>query len=188
MSILVAVEKGPTLALAADSRTNFDTFTVPVENLRAEKIREVGEALLGWAGWAVYENLLDEHLRDHKKVNLASRQAVFRFFLDFWLAIRDRYTFVEDRAAAEDTPFADLDTEFLVVHRQGIFHVASHLAVAEFQRFYAIGAGADYALGALHALYDQDLDASALARRAVETAMAFSPDCGGPVNVRTIDR
>ena len=188
MTILVAVEKGPDLVLAADTKTSFDMHTVPIENLRAEKILQVGDAVLGCAGWALYGNLLEDYLKDKRKVSLGSRQHVFRFFLKFWEDLREHYSFVEDRAADEETPFADLDSEFLVVHPQGIFHVASHLTVAQLHRFFAIGAGADYALGALQVLYDQDLDAETLARRAVETAIAFCSDCGGPVDVRTLHR
>ncbi|MDY0004783.1 MAG: hypothetical protein RBU30_26030, partial [Polyangia bacterium] len=187
-TILVAVEKGPELVLAADTKTSFDMHTQPIENLRAEKIMEAGEAVLGCAGWALYGNLLEDYLRDKKKIALGSRQEVFRFFLKFWEDLREHYSFVEDRAADEDTPFADLDSEFLIVHPGGIFHVASHLTVSRIQRFFAIGAGADYALGALQVLYHQEFDAEALARKAVETAMAFCSDCGGPVDLRKLAR
>jgi len=51
----------------------------------------------------------------------------------------------------------DLETSrfyVLIANPHGIFGVAPHRAVQEFSKFYAYGAGADYALGALYATYD----------------------------------
>jgi ATP-dependent protease HslVU (ClpYQ) peptidase subunit len=185
MSIIVAVSKGSQVVMAADTQENFGEHAVPAVLRRAEKFRPVGDALLGCAGWAVYGNLLDDYLPRQKKVNLGSSKAIFSFFLDFWQALREDYSLVNPQPGEEEdaTAFGELDSDFLVAHKNGIYHVSSQMAVVRFDRFAAIGSGSDYAAGALYALYDGDLDASGLARRAVETAMAFRPDCGGEVHL-----
>ncbi len=185
MSIIVAVEKDGDVVMAADTQDNLGDHTVPLTMHRAHKVRRVGGSLLGCAGWSVYHNLLDDFLPRQKTVALTQEKAIFGFFLDFWQALREDYSLVEPQPAAEDdpTPFGELDSDFLVANADGIYHVSSQLAVVRFRRFFAVGSGADYALGALHVLYEQALDAATLAQRAVETAMAFRVDCGGEVDL-----
>ena len=55
-------------------------------------------------------------------------------------------------------------------------------------RYFAIGSGAPFALGALHALYDGKLGAAELARKAVEAGIAFDNYCGGEVVAHEVAR
>ena len=104
-----------------------------------------------------------------------------------WKDLRRRYSFVEDQVAEDDrSPFADLDSSFLIANKHGIFHVSGDMSVMAFQEYYAIGSGASYALGVLHALYPTERDAAVLARRACEAAIAFDVYCGGEIDVRRI--
>jgi ATP-dependent HslUV protease subunit HslV len=101
--------------------------------------------------------------------------------------MRRDYSFVNDQSAGDDkSPFADLDSAFLVVNANGIFHVTGQMAVTRFTRFDAIGSGASYALGALHAIYDGRLRADEIARRACAAAVHFDVSCGGEPDVFTV--
>jgi ATP-dependent protease HslVU (ClpYQ) peptidase subunit len=60
------------------------------------------------------------------------------------------------------------------------------MSVMAFREYYAIGSGASYALGALHALYATERDPATLARRGCEAAIAFDVYCGGEIDVRRI--
>lgn len=187
MSVVVAVRKGGTIAMAADTQTSFGDVRVPVDNLRARKISAVGDAWLGKTGWGLYDNILMEFLRGKERPSLSDDRGIYRFFLQLWRELHDKYGFVNDQCREKDSPFGDLDAAFLVVNRRGIYHVASDMSVTTFAKYYAIGAGNDFALGALHALYDDPrYDAATLARRAVETANAFKLYCGGEVDVVTV--
>ena len=61
--------------------------------------------------------------------------------------------------------------------------VASDTNVAHFRKYYAIGSGADYALGAVHACFDRDDDPAALASLGVASAINFDTYCGGEIEV-----
>lgn len=137
-------------------------------------------------GWGLYENILDDYLSWRKRIQLSSKQAVFKFFLGFWDDLHEHYSLVDDQAANEESPFADLDSNFLVVSPGGIFHVTDAMPVLEVDRFYAIGSGKEYAFGALDVLYEQDLDPAALATRAVQTAIRFDSSCGGEIVCDTL--
>lgn len=188
MSVIAAVRKARRLVIAADSQDNFGDLRPPPDNHSALKLREIDSAWIGCSGWAIYDDLLGHYLRKRSaKTALHSREDVFDFFLKFWRAIRTDYPFVNEQSRSEDkTPFADLDATFLIASPGGIFLVSSNMSVSSFAKYYAIGSGGDYALGALHALYDGVSDPSELARRAIDAAKAYDSACGGETVLREI--
>ena len=106
---------------------------------------------------------------------------IFRTWQELHVAMKERY-FLNAHEDKED----DLETSrmyVLIANAHSIFGVAPHRTVQEFSKFYAYGAGADYAMGALYAAYDQPkLNAEALARLAVEAAAEFDDCTGGPIS------
>ncbi len=183
MSIVVAVFKAGRTAMAADTRSNFGAEILPPDNQTTRKIRRVGGALLGRSGWGVYDNILGDLLEQREPPELDSAPQVFRFFNELWKVLHSRYAFVNNQAKRKDSPFGDLGGSFLVAGPGGIHYVAPNLGVTRFEKYYAIGSGAHYSLGAIHRSYDRDEDAASLARAAVETAIAFNVNCGGPVDL-----
>jgi ATP-dependent HslUV protease subunit HslV len=187
MSIAVAVRKGATIAVAADSQENFGDRKIVGSNHRAAKIMSLGGSELAMTGWGIYDNVFSDYLRSRRAPRFASEREIFTFFVRLWKDLRKRYSFVDDQVAEDDrSPFADLDSSFLLANRHGIFHVSGDMSVMAFNQYYAIGSGASYALGVLHALYDSERDAATLARRACEAAVAFDVYCGGEIDVRLI--
>ena len=187
MSIAVAVRKGNTLAVAADSQENFGDRKIVGSNHRASKILALGGSQLAMTGWGVYDNVFHDYLASRRPPRFASEREIFTFFVRLWKDLRKRYSFVDDQVAEDDrSPFADLDSSFLVGNRHGIFHVSGDMSVMAFHEYYAIGSGASYALGVLHALYASERDAGTLARRACEAAIAFDVYCGGEIDVRRV--
>ena len=183
MSVIVAVTTSRTV-LAADSQTSFgDSQRIPSVNCRTRKVRRVGDALLGAAGWGVYDYIFDNFLEEGPEPDLTDDRAIFAFFLDLWKALHEKYPFVNDQSQGKDSPFGDLDSSFLIASRTGIYKVSHDLDVCSFDQYYAIGSGAEYAMGALHALYDGGGDPVALARAAVEAAIQFDVHCGGDPDV-----
>jgi ATP-dependent HslUV protease, peptidase subunit HslV len=186
MSIAVAVRTADKIVLATDSKRTFGGGAVPVDNLRDVKIRQVGGAYIATTGWGVYTNILEDYLRSARQPRLADSASIFAFFRNFWKALHQRYAFVNDQCSESDSPFGDLDASFLIAAPSGIFYVACDMSVTEFEQYYAVGSGAGYALGAMHALYGPKSDAEAVARRAVAAASSLDIYCGGEVNVVTL--
>jgi len=186
MSVAAAVSKGGHVVLATDSQTDFGSERVPPENLTAPKYLKVGDAYLAATGWALYSNILEDLLPGRRTPPLDSEKNVFSFFNEFWRVLHDRYSFVKDQAGDSDSPFGSLDSHFLVVAPTGIYSVSSDLSVLRIERYFAIGSGAEVAMGAMHALYGGDEDAEAIARRSVEAAVAHNIHCGLPVHLATV--
>jgi ATP-dependent HslUV protease subunit HslV len=184
MTVAVAVSKGGRTFLAADSLVHFGGQKFLDANCRFHKIHAVGNSMMAWAGWSLYAEMLTAHLaRSDRAPLLKSESEVFDFFLRFWRAMRDDYTFMYRRAEAEGHPFVDLDSVFLLVNAAGIFRVASDMDVTQFNQYCAIGSGSKYALGALRVLYDQNLSAEEVARRAVQVGIDCDVYCGGTIDI-----
>ena len=186
MSIAVAVRTRGKIVLATDSKRTFGGGAVPEATLSESKIRKVASSYLASTGWGVYANIFDDYFASKKRVRLTDQQTIFRFFQRFWRDLHDRYAFVNDQCSEDDSPFADLDSSFLITSPRGIFSVACDMSVTAFEQYYAIGSGEPYALGALHALYDARKDAEKIAIAAVEAACAMDIYCGGKVNTRAL--
>ncbi|MBD3240252.1 MAG: hypothetical protein GF331_06670 [Chitinivibrionales bacterium] len=182
MSIVVAVEKDGRVAMAADTQTSFGDVKVPPDNLRTCKINKLGSSYIGKTGWGLYDNIFSDFVDAKKAPSLLDETAIYTFFLRLWRRLHERYGFVNDQCRDKDSPFGDLDASFLITNKNGIFHVASDMSVTRFAKYYAIGDGNDFALGALYSLYNFDYDAETLAAKAVEAAMAFRIFCGGEID------
>ncbi|NQU44759.1 hypothetical protein HQ520_15830 [bacterium] len=187
MSIVVAVTKDNQTVIASDSQTTFGNLRLPVDNHVARKIRPVGPAWLASTGWGFYEDIFDDFISRKRVSGLANRKAILSFFLNLYRDLHERYGMVNDQANNDDkSPFADLDSSFLVVNRQGIFSISSDMSITPFRKYYAIGSGSDFALGALQVLFDHDLTAEELAYKAVETAISLDVHCGGEIDVQRV--
>lgn len=186
MSIAVAVQKKNQIVLATDSQSSFGSCRVLSDNLKSMKIKKVGSSFIAAAGWGLYDDILEDFFNRKKRYSLRNRNQIFKVFMQFWKELHDKYPLVNEQCGDKDSPFGDLDASFLIVNSAGIFHVASDMSTSHFEKFFAIGSGADYALGVLYALYDDKIDAATMARRAVDAAIFFNVYCGGAIKVQTI--
>ena len=187
MSVAVAVSKGRTIAIAADTQENFGDRRVLRGDHNSSKIMKVGASYIAQTGWGLYENILGDYFARAGTPRFRNEREIFVFFNRFWKRMRKDYSFVNDQPMEDDkSPFADLDASFLIVNTAGIFHVTGQMSVTRFTRFDAIGSGGPYALGALHTLYDEKLDALEIARRGCAAAVHFDVSCGGELDLFTV--
>lgn len=180
MTVALAVRKDGRTVLAADSLVTFGGQRYPADNCRFRKLYRVGESVMAWAGWSLYNEMLDSYLARTPPPTLHSEAEVFAFFIEFWRALRRDYNLI---SRDPDHSFASLDSVFLLVNRAGIFRVQGDLDVTQFQQYTAIGSGAKYAIGALRILYEQLADPNAIAARAAHVAIDFDVYCGGEIDV-----
>ena len=135
MSVIAAVRQGSQIVIAADTQDNFGDLRPPAENHEALKLREVGDAVLGCSGWALYDDIFGHYLAKQKRVRLGNRRSIFDFFVRFWKELHRNYSFVNDQTGKEhESPFANLDATFLVASPAGIFLISSNMSVSEFRQ------------------------------------------------------
>ncbi len=186
MSISVAVKKGKNIVIGADTQYSFGSNKACKKNIKCSKIRRIGSVLFTNTGWGLYDDILDDYLSKKKTVKLNNKLAVFQFFKAFWQALHKNYPFVKDQCDDEESPFGDLDANFLIITKKCIYYVSSNMSVTEFLEFHAIGSGCDYAIGAMHAVYNMNLSAEDIARKGLEAAIDHDVYCGGEIELITI--
>ncbi len=187
MSIVVAVRKNGRTVVAADTLNVFGQERIGADNCRAIKVRPVGRVLMAITGWSLYDNIMEDLLAGRDVPPLGNEKEIFAFFMELWKELHEHYPFVNDQPHEKDSPFGDFDASFMIANAAGIYKVSQDASVCRFDKYYVIGSGGVYALGALHQIYDTDDDAEQLARRAVETAIEFDIYCGAPIDILEVD-
>jgi ATP-dependent HslUV protease, peptidase subunit HslV len=187
MSIITAVTKRGKTVIAADTLylTGSHKDYTP-DLVGRSKVRKVGSSYIGITGWSLYQNIFDHYLAKARVPALRDEKVIFDFFMKLWTNLRERYSMVKDQREGADSPFGDLDSSFLIVNRYGIFDVHGNMTVWRHKHYCAIGCGAPYAYGALHATYDDSSNARELAGRAVAAAVRFDDGCGGDTEFFTV--
>jgi len=186
MTTCVVVKKGAEVAIAADALVTFGETRLSRAYERNQKVIPVGDSYVALAGttahFPVMRNLLsamgDECL-------LGSRDDVFRTFLKVHEKLKSEY-FINTKED-EDDPYESSQIVCLIANASGIYGVYSYREVFSFDRFWGIGSGRNYALGAMHAVYDKpELDAAAIARIGVDAGIEFDKSSAGPIEVHTV--
>ncbi len=188
MTVAVAVFKKNHLVIGADTQTNFGDNSMTSSDYKASKILTINGTYIAGTGWALYDNIFKDLLlnKKNKNVKLNNEESIFKFFNNLYFTVKEKYSYVNNQCNESNTPFADLDARFLIANRNGIFLVTSMMSVHKFERYYAIGAGGDYALGAFHVLYDSNLSAKEICQKAILAAISLNIRCGGQPEIYEI--
>lgn len=181
MTILVAVKKNGRIFIGADRITTFgqEYFT---DLVNGGKIIKLKHAYLATSGYTLLDNILEHmHTNNHKVMDnkFANRADVFQFFLEMYTELKKQYTLTD---TGKDT-YAGIYNVFLVVTDKCIYGISNNLTVTEYPNYVAKGAGSDYSLGCLYALYDTVDDARELTRLALEAACHFCIYCREPLDI-----
>jgi ATP-dependent protease HslVU (ClpYQ) peptidase subunit len=181
MTILVAVKKNGRVFLGADRITTFgNEYTTDLVN--GSKIMKLKHAYLATSGYTLLDNVI-EHLfnQNHKMMEneFKNRSHVFTFFLELYNELKKSYTLID---AGKDT-YASMYNVFLVVTPTNIYGISNNLAVHEYEKFAAKGAGSDYSQGCLYGIYELLEDGFEITRVSLEAACHFSIYCKEPIDV-----
>jgi ATP-dependent protease HslVU (ClpYQ) peptidase subunit len=182
MTTLAVVRKKGRIAIAADTLTKWGTTRESATYIaNHEKIIRVGDSYVALTGTTTFTLILRDWFASlDKPPRLDSVQDIFRTWQELHAAMKERYFLLPTEDKEDDLESSRIHV--LIANPRGIFGVGAHRTVQEFTRFYAYGAGAEYAMGALWALYGQpDLDAETLARKAIECAIEFDDSTGAPI-------
>ena len=186
MSTVTVVKKNGVVAIAADTLSSFGMRKMPpAYDRRAGKIFRIGESCVGLTGWSVHQQVL-EHAFDSigDPPALASAAEIFDVFLALHSRLKQHY-FLNPRAS-EDDAYESAHLNLLIANRYGIFGLYAMRSVIEHERFWASGSGGDYALGAMHAVYDGVGDAAAVAEAGVRAGIEFDDGTAAPVESHVI--
>lgn len=180
MSCIVAVRKGGKVVVAADSQLTGSSLKMLG---REPKVVKLDGVVFGVVGGPRIADIL------RYLTKFAPLTSGWEGSLHEWVAVEIaeplRETLAGRNALVDHSGIGHMqdDTTLLVVVRDQLFVIWPDFTVAGYDYPYmAIGAGAEVALGACHALYDcEDMDARWIARAAIKASCAFSNSVGEPI-------
>jgi ATP-dependent protease HslVU (ClpYQ) peptidase subunit len=152
MTTIVLVRKGDSAVIAADSLTTFGTTRLaPAYDRSPHKIVAYRDPFIGVAGSAAHQLVLENLLARSPGLELHGKAAIYETFRRLHPVLKDE-AFLNPKEE-EDDPYESSQMTAMIANPSGIFAVYSMREVFEFDRFWAIGSGRDFALGAMFSLY-----------------------------------
>lgn len=192
MSTVVVAKKGGKICIAADSLTSFgDLRLSSVYDSAHDKILRHDENYLGIVGSAAHQLVLESVFASKKVVDkkiemdFSSRLAIFESFLALHPLLKEKYFL--NAKDEDDDPYESTQIDALIANPFGIFGVHSLREVTEYKKFWAIGSGAEYALGAMFAVYDSAASAEEIAHAGVAAGAEFNNASSMPLSSYVID-
>ncbi len=186
MTTVTVVRKGDSVAIAADTLVTFgDTRLLHGYELN-EKIFKAGNSYVGMSGTTAHFPVLRKALGSlpNEELRLNSREEVFETFLKLHPRLKDQF-FLNTKEEDAD-PYESSQFTILIANASGIYAVYSYREVFQFDRFWAIGSGRSFALGAMYAAYDKARSAKELAELGVRAGCEFDKNSAGPVKSHAI--
>jgi ATP-dependent protease HslVU (ClpYQ) peptidase subunit len=182
MTTCVVVKKNRQIAIAADSLVTFGDTRLSSTYEANNKIFKVGESYVTLAGttahFPVMRKVLTEMGEDCK---LGNRHEVFETYTKVHQILKENF-FLNPKEDEEDA-YESSQITSLIANPHGIFGVYSLREIFSFDRFWGIGSGRNYALGAMYAVYDHASSAREIAQIGVQAGAEFDKSTSGPFQI-----
>lgn len=189
MSTIVVVRKGRQACMAADTLTSFeDVKMYSAYDKHHDKIQVCGDSYVGIIGSSAH-SLVIEDIFSHNETSydLSGRQEIFRSFVRMHAILKKKYYLNVNTKDEGNDPYEPSHIDAVIANKNGIFAVYGLRDTSEFTRFWAIGSGSDFALGAMYAVYDRLDSAEEIARIGVAAGIEFNSASAAPITCRTIE-
>ncbi len=185
MTTIVAVKKNGTVAIAADSLTTFgDTRLGRQYKGEHDKVLHIQGSYIGICGSSAHHLVLENVLTKFENLRLGSRAEVFETFRVLHPILKEQCYL--NPKEDEDDPYESSQITALIANSSGIYGVYSYREVFDYDRFWGIGSGRNFALGAMYAAYDRARSAAEVARIGVEAGAEFDTATAGPILLHTV--
>ena len=185
MTTIVAVRKNGRIAIGTDSLTSFGETRVAKQYKRVhDKILRVGESYFGICGSSAHHLVFESIFARSKNLRFGSRAEVYETFRKLHTQLK-KHAFMNPKESDGD-PYESSQIDSLLVNPSGIYGVGSYREVFDYERFWAIGSGRNYALGAMFAVFQGPAGAAEIARTGVEAGIEFDKSSGAPLFIHEI--
>lgn len=183
MSIICVSKRNGIACIASDTLATYGATKESAKYIsNCSKIIKLPESIVAAVGHASVTLNLQVFLEEH--------DYTFKSIRDIRTMARELHTFLKDECFLnpheEDRPYETSRIHLLIASAYGIFGLYDLRSVQEYTRFYAFGSGDNYALGAMHALFDGGLTSEEISRAGARAACEFDECCGEPIDVESI--
>jgi ATP-dependent protease HslVU (ClpYQ) peptidase subunit len=182
MTTIVVVKKNRAIAIASDALVTFGETRLPHGYEVNEKIFQIGDSYIGLAGSTAHFAVLADAMRNlGDECKLGSRVHVFSTFQRLHGVLKEKY-FLNPKEDESD-PYESSQITAVIANPTGIYGVYSYREVFSFDKFWGIGSGRNFALGAMYAAYERAASAREVAEVGVKAGCEFDKSSALPVRV-----
>lgn len=177
MSTIVAVLKNNVGCIAADSLTSFGDTKQPAEFVSdSDKIIRfsgyTSDNYMGIVGSAAHQLVMQNLIINHAdKIDFSNRLSIFNTLKTIHPILKEEY-FLNSKEEDDDS-YESSGVDALIMNANGIFGLYSLREVDRYSRFWAVGSGSEFALGAMHAAYELMDDAEQIAHAGILAGTTF---------------
>ena len=189
MSVICIARKNGVSAISADSQTSCGYQRRHAKyQAKASKIIPVGENLLGIVGYCAHQIVLTDLAKTQLEMfDLSDSTRIFKTLGKLHKILKKKYHLKTSEYGSQ--PYESSQMNFCIANAAGIYEVDSYREVFQVERFWAIGSGAHYALGAMHGCYDRDgISAREIVEIGVRAAVEFDLFCGKPIETHAVKK
>ena len=185
MTTIAVAKKNGEVAIAADSLTTFGDIRLPRHHKRAhDKLLHMHASHIGICGSSAHHLVLESAIAKLEDVKLGSRTDVYETFRRLHPVLKE-HAFLNPKEE-EDDPYESSQITALIANETGAYGVFSLREVFDYDRFWAIGSGCRFALGAMHAVWDKLETAEEIARAGAAAGIEFDTASAGPIVCHTV--
>lgn len=182
MTTCVVVKKNGEVAIAADSLVSFGDTRLSNAYEANEKIIQFGDSYLSFSGSTAHFPVMRKLLTSiGPEYSLYGRDQVFETFSRVHELLKDKF-FLKTQEE-EDDPYESSQITGLIANPSGIYGVYSYREVFSFERFWAVGSGKSFALGAMYVAYQGNATAREVAEIGVQAGAEFDKSSCAPFQV-----
>jgi ATP-dependent protease HslVU (ClpYQ) peptidase subunit len=187
MSTIVVVRKETRIAIVADTLSVAGNTKCQSNYVAAkDKIVRFQDSYIGIVGSTAHATVLLSIMRKYPdRLCFNSVEDIFESYLKLHPILKDEFYLRPEEK--QDDPYESSQIDALIANPYGIFGMFSWREVEEYSRFWAIGSGRDYALGAMYSAYDRIADPEEIARLAVTASCEFDDASGLPYTSYAVD-
>ena len=183
MSTIVVAQKNNRACIAADSLTTFGETRQSAEFVSDwDKIIKFNEDChIGIVGSAAHHLVILNIIQNHiDKIDFSSRVSIFETIKTLHPILKDEY-FLNSKDEDNDS-YESSQVDALILTTGGIFGLYSLREVEHYTRYWAIGSGADFALGAMKVAYESMDDVVDIALAGIEAGSCFDAGSSMPAS------
>jgi len=184
MTTITVVRKNNQVAIAADRLTTFGDTRLSSRYETNSKIFKVKDTFIGIAGSSAHHHVVENALRKLDAPRFGSKEEVFATMVALHPLLKEHF-FLNPKEE-DDDPYESSHYTMLLANSSGIYGVYSYREVFSFDRFWSIGSGRAFALGAMHAVYDRARSAREVAEAGLSAGCEFDKNSAGPIAMHVV--
>lgn len=175
MSTIVVVKKAGQVVIAADSLTSFGETKCQGKYIQnKDKILSFSNNYIGIVGSSAHSSVFRSIIANHSELlSFKSKEDIFESYLKLHTILKEKYFLTTQESEEEGQEYESSQINAVIANKHGIFGVFSWREVYEYEKFWAIGSGRDFALGAMFAVYDLLSSAEEIAKIGVSAGGEF---------------